>query len=204
MELPEPGYWTAKHPTELRPAWRRSRWLLLTDAVLIVLAIALVRWLIGALAVPEYLNDLDNVPPLVVEARLGAMEAAVLFAGALALVVATAVRLWLASRLTWPWTPLLVAWLALALAGFVIASPDVAAGVLACGSVPALTVGLNQRYLRHAAGQSPDAPPWSRLRRALTVGTACVVAGFVAVYMVQAVAEIFVPFRGMNVPFFQP
>jgi len=189
VDLPKPGYWTAKHPTELRPAWRRSRWLLLTDAILIVLAIALVRWLIGTLAVPGFLNDPDNVPPLIVEARLGTLEAAILFSAALALDVAAAIRLWLASRLTWPWTPLLVAWLGLAILGFLIASADVAAGVLACGAVPALTIGLNQRYLRHAAGQSPDAPPWSRLRRVLTVVTACVVAGFVTVYFFAAVLQ---------------
>jgi hypothetical protein len=189
VDLPEPGFWSAKHPTELRPAWRRSRWLLLTDAILVALAIALVRWLIGTVAVPGFLDTPDNVPPLIVDARLGMLEAAILFAASLALVVATASRLWLVSRLTWPWTPLLVAWLGLALAGYLLGSADIAAGVLACGAVPALTIGLNQRYLRHVAGQSPDAPPWTRLRRVLTLVTACVVAVFVVVYFFAAVLQ---------------
>lgn len=183
-------YWASHPPEPVSRELRRPRLLLLADAALVLLLVALAQWLTGSLVEPGFLADPDRVPPFVIEAGLDRSRAAALFGLPLALVAVTSFRLWFPSRATWPWTPLIVAWLALAAAEGLVANPDFAAGVLACGSVPAVVIGTHQPYLRRASGHSHLDRPWSALRRALTLVAAAAVTVFVAAYFFGAVIQM--------------
>ena len=106
------------------------------------------------------------------------------------LVAVTAYRLRFADRATWPWTPLIVAWIVVAFAETVIATADFTATAFVLGSIPAALIGTHQRYLRRAAGQSPKPLPWTRPRRVLIVVVGAAIAIWVFAYLVIGVASI--------------
>jgi hypothetical protein len=190
-------------PLRMRPdVYRRPRALLLADLILLGLFLVLVRWLVGGLLSAGFLSDPGNVPPFVAEASLDSLQTLLVFGLPLVLVVITAFRLRFAARATWPWSPLTVAWVALAFAETAVATPDFTAAVLGGGLIPAALIGTHQSYLRRAAGQSPKDRPWTRLRRTLTVSASFVVAIWVLVYVVSGAASIADYFRELGPEFF--
>ncbi len=173
-----------------KPASRRPRSLLLVDLYLLGLLLILLYWLVGSLFVTGFLANRGTVPPLVVEAGLDPLRATIAFGVPLALVAVTAIRIRFASRVTWPWTPLIAAWLVVGFAESLFAGPDFTAAVLLLGAFPAVVIGHEQDYLRRAAGQSPDDIPWSPLRRRLTAIIALIVVIWIAAYIIGGVLGI--------------
>ncbi len=181
----------ASRPSRIRPDfYQRPRVLLIADLSLIALFVVLLRWLVGGLLSADFLTNLGGVPPLIADAHLDGLHALLAFAPAMALVALTAIRLWLPGRLTWPWSPLIAAWVVIAFSETIIATPDVTAAAFGAGLIPAVLIGTHQRYLRRAAGQSPNNPPWTRLHRNLTLIGSFAVTIWVVVYLVAGVISI--------------
>ncbi len=182
---------------------RRPRLLQVADVVLFVALATLAYWLAGTLLVPGFLADPALVPPFVVEAELDPIRAALVFGPLLALVAVTIYRLRFPARATWPWTPLIVAWLAIAFAAGAIASPDVTASILLIGGVPAVLVGNNQGYLRRQAGMDPRPERWSPLRRTLILVASVVVVAWLALYLLNGIITAWNATLPDGLPFFQ-
>lgn len=183
MNVSQPGSRVSRLARE-RIGLRRPRLLLLAELFLLGLFLLGLRWLVGALFEPGFLSDRASAPPAIVDAHLDRFRATVALVLPLLLVAVTLYRLRFPARATWPWTPIIVAWLVLAFAETVIASPDLTAAVLALGLVPMLLINHHQPYLRRAAGQAPEDRPWSPLRRWLTALTALAVVAWSAVYLI--------------------
>jgi hypothetical protein len=171
-------------------ASHRPRLLLVVDVYLLVLAVALTYWLIGSLLADGFGTDPAKVPPFVANAELDAVWIALALVLPLVLVAITGLRVRFASRLTWPWTPLIAAWLIVAFTESLIGGPDFTAAVLLLGVFPAVAISHEQDYLRREAGQSPVDAPWSPLRRRLTAIIALIVVAWVVVYVVAGVMGI--------------
>ncbi len=184
-------------------ASHRPRLLLFVDLYLLVLAVALTYWLIGSLLVDGFGTDPARVPPFVANAELDAVWMALALGLPLALVAVTGLRVRFARRLTWPWTPLIAAWLIVAFTESLIGGPDFAGAVLLLGVFPAVVISHEQDYLRREAGQSPVDAPWSPLRRRLTAIIALIVVAWVVVYVVAGVtgiSDVFGPLRSFGWP----
>ncbi len=202
MSESQPSSWAPSH-LRIRPdVYSRPKALLLADLTLLGLFLLIGRWLIGGLLSTEFLADNRNVPPFVANAGLDSLHAVLAFGLPLVLVVITAYRLRFADRATWPWTPLIVAWIVVAFAETVIATADFTATAFVLGSIPAALIGTHQRYLRRAAGQSPKPLPWTRRRRAVIVVAGAVVAIWIFAYLVIGVASISDWFRPLLPGFF--
>jgi len=187
----------------MRPdVYSRPKALLLADLTLLGLFLMLGRWLIGGLLSAGFLADRHDVPPFVADAGLDSLHALVAFGPPLVLVVVTAYRLRFPDRATWPWTPLIVAWIVMAFAETVIATADFTATAFVLGFVPAALIGTHQRYLRRAAGQSPKPLPWTRRRRVMIVAAGAAIAIWVFAYLVIGVASISDYFRPLLPGFF--
>ena len=202
MSESQPSTWSPSH-LRMRPdVYSRPKALLLADLALLGLFLMLGRWLIGGLLSAEFLTDNSNVPPFVANARLDTVHALLAFGLPMVVVAVTAYRLRFTGRATWPWTPLIVAWIVVAFAETVIATADFTATAFVLGSIPAALIGTHQRYLRRAAGQSPKPLPWTRRRRVLIVVAGAAIAIWVFAYLVIGVASISDFFRPLSPGFF--
>jgi hypothetical protein len=173
---------TLARPIRPNREFRRPKLLLVADVALGVAFVFLAYWLVGSLLVRGFLTDPGHVPPFVIEAGLEPVQAVLVLGPLLGLVAATEYRLRFPARATWLWTPLLVAWLGIAFAAGVIASPDFTASILLIGGVPAVLIGNNQGYLRRQAGLDPRPERWSPTRRIVTVIAALLVVAWLVVY----------------------
>jgi hypothetical protein len=188
----------------MRRQIRRPKLLLLADLILVLALLALAYWLVGALLIPGFLADPARVPPFVVEAQLDPVRAVLVLGPLLVLAAVTEYRLRFPARARWPWTPLIVGWLGVAIGAGVVASPDFAASILLIGGVPAVLIGNNQGYLRRQAGLDPRPERWSRLRRVLTVIAAVVVVAWLALYLLGGILSAWQILDPNGVPILPP
>ncbi len=165
--------------------------LLIADLLLVGILLANLRLIAGALLVPGFLGDRSNVPPAVVDAGLDVSSAVLAFGLPTLLAALALFRARRPRRAPWTWSQLGAAWVILAFLEIPLASADVTAMVLVIGFVPAVLIGIQQRYLRRLAGEPREAAPWSPLRRTLILVTCAVVVAWLFGYLVVGAQSIF-------------